>query len=445
LDNAEYLLHYASEAGIEIPPEVSRPIFRALQSRELAWKGDDAPALHAALTTLSKLVKPVTAETIRACSAKTHYAIRRYWVLALILALLILPISVVSFVVKGISDSVAADIDRADALAVRFVQQMGPQPRPERAPSDPPACLPGRTTAPPPATTGQPAPATPPSAPAVPAAVSGPQPTELQEFAVLIRSVLGRGQQLHWIAELYSEAPDDPLKAAQPGAPAGTPGCSPDEIRRALQLEVPLSAPIATAIEKIRVHQEVRYFALMSKALVDLVLGAVGTVLLPVLYALLGACAYLLRLFAIEVRTRTYAPSYANTARLLTAAIGGMVIALFPNFTLQGPSLTPLAIAFLIGYAVEAFFSFLDNLLSGFTRTPNSVAAPASTRTAAGPAPGSDISTPPGTPSNGGAQPARVPDATQPTAAASTGKPSSRLERSAGSDPERRGGTESAG
>jgi hypothetical protein len=99
----------------------------------------------------------------------------------------------------------------------------------------------------------------------------------------------------------------------------------------------------------------------------------------------LGACAYLLRQFGEQVQSRTYAPSYAHTARLLTAGIGGAVVALFPNFQLgQGPSLPPLAIAFLVGYAVEVFFSFIDSLLAAFTRTGRPATAETATTASRG-------------------------------------------------------------
>jgi type III secretory pathway component EscS len=44
------------------------------------------------------------------------------------------------------------------------------------------------------------------------------------------------------------------------------------------------------------------------------------------------------------------------------AVIAGLVVGLFNNFT-QGISLSPLAVAFLVGYGVEIFFSFLDTFL----------------------------------------------------------------------------------
>jgi hypothetical protein len=87
------------------------------------------------------------------------------------------------------------------------------------------------------------------------------------------------------------------------------------------------------------------------------------------LYALLGTCAYLLRSFEQGMMTKTYVPSTANSARFLIAGIGGGVVGLFNSFTVtQGASIPPLALAFLVGYAVDVFFSFLEGLLQALTK-----------------------------------------------------------------------------
>jgi hypothetical protein len=70
--------------------------------------------------------------------------------------------------------------------------------------------------------------------------------------------------------------------------------------------------------------------------------------------------------------TRTFVPSVANSARFLIAAIGGAVVGLFDNFTItQGASIPPLAIAFLVGYAVDVFFSSLEGVAPGLSPRPS--------------------------------------------------------------------------
>jgi hypothetical protein len=83
----------------------------------------------------------------------------------------------------------------------------------------------------------------------------------------------------------------------------------------------------------------------------------------------LGTCAYLLRTFEREMRDHTFTPSHADSPRFLIAAIGGAVVGLFGFSITQQPSVPPLAIAFLVGYAVDVFYSFLEGFLQAFTRS----------------------------------------------------------------------------
>jgi hypothetical protein len=56
--------------------------------------------------------------------------------------------------------------------------------------------------------------------------------------------------------------------------------------------------------------------------------------------------------------------------RLLIAAIGGAVVGLFSNVIGNGGvKVPPLALAFLVGYAVDVFFVFLEGLIESVTKT----------------------------------------------------------------------------
>jgi hypothetical protein len=92
--------------------------------------------------------------------------------------------------------------------------------------------------------------------------------------------------------------------------------------------------------------------------------------ILPSLYAILGVCAFLLKRYAEQVRAHTFRMSWsADSARFIIAAIGGGVVGLFGNFTAApGSSLSLLAVAFLIGYATDIFFTFLDGLEQAFMK-----------------------------------------------------------------------------
>ena len=113
-----------------------------------------------------------------------------------------------------------------------------------------------------------------------------------------------------------------------------------------------------------------RQFAQSTRESISTVYGAIAVGILPVLYALLGALAYLLRSYQQQLKDRTFTPFDSHVARFVIAAIGGGVVGLFTNFTSgnAGASISPLAIAFLVGYATDVFFSFLDSFVHTFNR-----------------------------------------------------------------------------
>jgi hypothetical protein len=70
-----------------------------------------------------------------------------------------------------------------------------------------------------------------------------------------------------------------------------------------------------------------------------------------------------------QIKLRTFIKSDAHVTRFLIAGIAGGVVGLFNNFYVgQSASVSPLAIAFLVGYSADVFFSFLQGLLETFTR-----------------------------------------------------------------------------
>ena len=81
---------------------------------------------------------------------------------------------------------------------------------------------------------------------------------------------------------------------------------------------------------------------------------------------MLGAFLYGFRLYSRLIRRKIYLRSAANSARYYIAAIAGLVIGLFGSLLPKNLALSPLAVAFLVGYGVEAFFSRLDDLIAKF-------------------------------------------------------------------------------
>jgi hypothetical protein len=102
-------------------------------------------------------------------------------------------------------------------------------------------------------------------------------------------------------------------------------------------------------------------------------LEILSTYLLPLLYGLLGACAFVLRSVTSEVKaeifSRTSDVSYR--LRLMLGLVAGLSIGWFlhPSDKDAGllASLSPLALAFVGGYSVELLFAALDRIVSAFS------------------------------------------------------------------------------
>ena len=92
--------------------------------------------------------------------------------------------------------------------------------------------------------------------------------------------------------------------------------------------------------------------------------------LLTYLYALLGAATYGLRDLSSQLAERTWTPIRATKLwlRMVLAFVAGFVIGIFADFS-QQITLSPVAAAFIVGYSVEVFFSFIDGVI-GRLRTP---------------------------------------------------------------------------
>lgn len=122
---------------------------------------------------------------------------------------------------------------------------------------------------------------------------------------------------------------------------------------------------IAEAYHQILVYQHIRNFsqAVQERTVIS---TAVVSNFLPAIYALLGATLYGFRHYARLVEQNAYTRSSANSARYFIALIAGTVVGLFGSLFLGDSPVPPLAIAFLVGYAVEAFFSRLDGFIGKF-------------------------------------------------------------------------------
>jgi hypothetical protein len=340
LIDAERLLKYAAETGMDVDDETRDHVLDArTAANSCQWDEEIAANLLSALTKLAAQLRPVTAASLKACSDETLATVRVYWLVAIFIAIVVVPFSLASFVSSAISTAIRTDIAIANDLTVKLRTQLGPPPSVAKT-----------------------------VAPKVDTAVSEPDVIvigELQQFASTIRAIDTRARQLN---VLMFHLERDPFASVR---------TDPTALHNKFQLPTGLPNFASAADERTAVFQDVRYFAQSLLDDVSFFYGAIAACILPSLYALLGTCAYLLRSFEQQMSTRTFTPSEANSARFLIAAIGGAVVGLFNNFTItQGASIPPLAIAFMVGYAVDVFFAFLEGLLQAFTKNNSASPSP---------------------------------------------------------------------
>ena len=335
LEDAEYLLKHAAQAGIKLDKATVRTIISAGAAEKLS--DEETAKAFAAVTHLAEKLKPVTAESLRACELEAPKTIHFYLMTAILLGSFLLVSSVLSFIAGGLSKSLTDGINLANQLAVTLNSDTAPQQA---------AALPA-TASP---------------------SVDPKSLTNLQQFAATIRDMYGLTHQLSLLVLAFDTVPAL-ASAANPSEASDT-----NALREAdMEIMVPVPpARVDIPIEvqlKTQILQKVRYLAKDMQERASLWYGALSNFLLPPLYAMLGACAYLLRSFSEQVKARTFTRPKTDGARFIIAAIGGGAVGLFSSFTPgEVTSLSPFAIAFLVGYATDIFFSFLDGLQPAFTK-----------------------------------------------------------------------------
>jgi hypothetical protein len=328
LDDAERLMKYAAETGVDVDESSRAAVLSARSALTTGWTEAASAGLLRALTQLAARLKPVTAESLRAYHHETRVTVRTYLRVAVVLACIIVPASISTFVTSAVSTALRDDITKANALAVKLRAELGP-----------------------PSKSGE--------AAEIPKGIGEADViSDLQDYASLVRVINARARKLNHFVVPRQKLPFEDTMT--------------DEERKQ-KFELPVGVPnlIAARDNVTDTYQDVRYFAQMLLTDVAVFYGALTACVLPVLYALLGTCAYLIRTFEDQMSSRTFTPSAANSARFLIAAIGGAVVGLFNNFAITDTaSLPPLALAFLIGYAVDVFFTFLEGLMKAFAKSP---------------------------------------------------------------------------
>jgi hypothetical protein len=124
---------------------------------------------------------------------------------------------------------------------------------------------------------------------------------------------------------------------------------------------------VSEGMYQIQLYQAIREYAQDNAAIDKSYVSAVSTYILPCLYALLGAFLYTCRSRAHRKhsdRTEGHGSRYAM------AFILGATISVFSSLIPKDLLLSPLAIAFLAGYSIDAFTSRLDALVEKMRHMP---------------------------------------------------------------------------
>ncbi|MDD9943628.1 MAG: hypothetical protein OXU20_21480, partial [Myxococcales bacterium] len=106
------------------------------------------------------------------------------------------------------------------------------------------------------------------------------------------------------------------------------------------------------------------------------VLQGMSGYFLPLLYGLLGACAFILRSISRQIRERTFSTTDSVVQYMLRLVLGGLsgiAVGWFLRPDDVGAeivsSISPLALAFVAGYSVELLFTAMDTVIAAFTRS----------------------------------------------------------------------------
>jgi hypothetical protein len=99
-----------------------------------------------------------------------------------------------------------------------------------------------------------------------------------------------------------------------------------------------------------------------------LALDIISRYLLPLLYGLVGTCAYIIRTVSVEIQNVLYSQETHSRyqLRLFLGALAGLSAAWFVTLDGQGVKIPAVALSFLAGYSVELVFTAMDRLVAAF-------------------------------------------------------------------------------
>jgi hypothetical protein len=135
-----------------------------------------------------------------------------------------------------------------------------------------------------------------------------------------------------------------------------------------------LHAVFGTSVGKYLLFLAIVTVTFLSLLIVNIVTDNIlPTVLIPFLAAGLGTCVFLLRITQEKLSTRQFDPAFipSQLIRLSLGILAGGSIVLFPDLLTPDSegsnlfaniSIEQGTLAFILGYAVDIFYSLLDNI-----------------------------------------------------------------------------------
>ncbi|MDR5771560.1 MULTISPECIES: hypothetical protein [unclassified Caballeronia] len=387
LDHCRDMVSYGAQNGKPLDEHDVEAMSRARAAQQnRTWNAETESAFYAAMSRIAHAVTPVVAATAgNEAREGARRAIRIYTRSAIALTVLVVSLSCLLFVGNQISSDIANVVKSNDAAALTLHNQLQAHAVAigEAVKKKDDAAL---------------------------IALQNSQPAlqikeELQNFATNNRqlfadvsriSALTTGLGLGVIRSPYKRPCDDQESVLNFQSAYRTSHsrrytggnvdsdwqCNPDVARKVLEITLPLLAKpraqtgdehpptdldaVEQGFQKIAVYQDIRAMALYANDIILSIVGAVTGFLLPVLYAWLGACAAILRQLSAESSASTFHPEHskvANRAHVTSAIIVGISIGLFSKLLEGGKDVSPLALAFIAGYASDKFFYFVDRLV----------------------------------------------------------------------------------
>lgn len=147
-----------------------------------------------------------------------------------------------------------------------------------------------------------------------------------------------------------------------------------DQIISRLNQDIERLQEEKTALERLQQADINREISHQAQLAAQFVLAILQSYLLPLFYGVLGAGTFVLRSLSKEIEDETYSDE-KGTQHLLRVSLGALAGILVGWFSFLIPSetttfvgsISPLAIAFLVGYNIELFFSLMDRALFSIT------------------------------------------------------------------------------